>query len=510
MTQASIGSKIRNFMWPIYGKEHYKFLPMSIMIGLIIFNYTVLRTIKDSLVVTNAGTETITFLKVWAVVPAAFLFFFLYTKISNVLSKPALFYTLVVPFLAFFALFAFVLYPNKDVLHPHASADYLQSVLPAGFHGIIAMYRYWTFSLFYTLAELWGSVVLSLSFWQLANDVTTVKEAKRFYAHFYLLGNLFVFAAGYVTRHFSLVRDHLAPGIDPWAYTLNYLISIVTVAGLIVVGLYYFLQHHIFNRTDVELPPVHDAPKGKKKPKMSMGESIRFLISSRYLALIAVLVLAYNMCINLTEVAWKHRVHLQYPTENGYNGYMGFVYMCMGVATFVVILIGSAIVRNLGWKKGALATPIMLGITGLAFFGLSIFDSSLEPIIAMLGTTPLMLAVMFGTIQNVLSKSTKYALFDPTKEMAYIPLDSESKMKGKAAIDVVGSRLGKSGGALLQQAMFLLIGPITVIMPYSAVLMLIIIVAWVVAVYALNTRFTALTEADEKAEAAKHTTTAAA
>lgn len=40
----------------------------------------------------------------------------------------------------------------------------------------------------------------------------------------------------------------------------------------------------------------------------------------------------------------------------------------------------------------------------------------------------LMMAVWVGMVQNVLSKATKYALFDPTKEMAYIPLDKESKV----------------------------------------------------------------------------------
>jgi ATP/ADP translocase len=67
------------------------------------------------------------------------------------------------------------------------------------------------------------------------------------------------------------------------------------------------------------------------------------------------------------------------------------------------------------------------------------------------GTTPLMLAVLIGAAQNILSKAAKYSLFDPCKESAFIPLDAESRTKGKAAVEVIGAPLGKSGGSFLQQ-----------------------------------------------------------
>lgn len=107
----------------------------------------------------------------------------------------------------------------------------------------------------------------------------------------------------------------------------------------------------------------------------------------------------------------------------------------------------------------------MIGVTGLAFFALQLFAPTFAPIAAAWGTTPLLLAVLVGAAQNILSKSSKYSLFDPCKEMAYIPLDQDSKTKGKAAVDVIGNPLGKSGGSMIQQLLIFGVGSLTAATP---------------------------------------------
>src|SRR5579863_4880075 len=92
----SILSQARGLFWPIYGAEHKIWAPMATMVGLILFNYTVARNVKDGLVVTATGSsEIIPYLKGTLVLPAAFIFFLIYSKLTNLLNKRALFYTIV-------------------------------------------------------------------------------------------------------------------------------------------------------------------------------------------------------------------------------------------------------------------------------------------------------------------------------------------------------------------------------------------------------------------------------
>ncbi|XP_045830136.1 plastidic ATP/ADP-transporter [Trifolium pratense] len=468
-----------------------KIVPLGLMFFCILFNYTILRDTKDVLVVTAKGSsaEIIPFLKTWVNLPMAIGFMLLYTKLSNVLSKQALFYTVILPFIAFFGAFGFVLYPLSNYIHPEAFADKLLNVLGPRFLGPLAIIRIWSFCLFYVMAELWGSVVVSVLFWGFANQITTVDEAKRFYPLFGLGANVALIFSGRTVKYFSNMRKNLGPGVDGWAISLKGMMSIVVIMGFAICLLYWWTNNFV--------PLPERSVKKKKKPKMGTMESLKFLVSSRYIRDLATLVVAYGISINLVEVTWKSKLKAQFPSPNEYSSFMGDFSTATGIATFIMMLLSQYIFDKYGWGVAAKITPTVLLLTGVGFFSLLLFGGPIAPGLAAIGMTPLLAAVYVGAMQNIFSKSAKYSLFDPCKEMAYIPLDEDTKVKGKAAIDVVCNPLGKSGGALIQQFMILTFGSLANSTPYLGGVLLVIVLAWLGAAKSLDTQFTALRKEEE-------------
>src|SRR3989344_3000091 len=229
--------KWRSLLWPIHGFELKKFLPMFFVFFFINFNYTILRDTKDTLIVTATGAETIPFLKFWGVVPGAIIFMLIFTKLSNLVSRERLFMGLMASFGLFFGLYAAFLYPNRDAISPIALTNWMYEHFPQGLHGLVGMIRYWPSSVFYIMAELWGSAAISLLFWGFANQITKVDESKRFYALFGIGANLAMYRSGYLIKKFARIKEFLPPTVDAWGVTLNYTLSAVVVACIAAIAI---------------------------------------------------------------------------------------------------------------------------------------------------------------------------------------------------------------------------------------------------------------------------------
>ena len=483
--------RARQLLWPIHGYELKKFLPMLLMFFFISLVYSLLRNTKDTLIVTapGGGADLIPFLKVYGVIPASVLYMVLYAKVSNVLGRPMLFRAALAPFLVFFAGFALV-FPVREAIQPH-----WQGGLPPGLASLAAMARNWVFCLFYVMAELWGSVALSLLFWTFANDTVKVDESRRFYTLFGLGANLALIAVKFANQAIHAMERVLTgrQRMDAWtAYVI--LLMAVVLAGITAI----LVIHRWINRNVLTDPrfysPAEQRARLGVRPRLSLREAAGFLVRSRYLLWIAIMVICYGIAINLIEVTWKTHLGLLHPDPKDYQDFMADFSLATGATTlFLMLFVANNVIRVFGWTAAALATPVVLLVTGAGFFGFVLFEDASAPFLARFATTPLAAAVLFGTIQNVLSKATKYALFDPTKEMSYIPLDPESKVKGKAAIDVVGARLGKAGGSVIQQALIALHHSLRAVPGQIALILLLVIAGWIWAAQRLGRAFTRLT-----------------
>lgn len=503
MHQDAEFGKFRAFFWPIYRHEIKKIVPMMLMLFFICLNYTILRNLKDTVVITakDSGAEVIPFIKVWVLLPMAVISTLIFAKIANRYSQERVFYIMISFFLIFFGFFGFILYPQQHLLHPHEFADYLGGILPAGFKGMIAMFRNWTFTIFYVMCELWSTLIMSVLFWGIANEITKITEARRFYSMLGLVASVSGIIAGVVSNYVSVDNN--------WDLTLKTLVLMIIAAGLLTMGIFYWMNKNVLN--DASFDELHQSKIAlKTKKRLSIRASFSYLSNSKYLICIAVLVMSYNLVINMVEIVWKDQLRQLHSTPVEYNNYMNTLSSMVGLIATCSSLIMPQFIARFGWTKTALITPTIMLVTSLGFFAFMLFRFDLAaPVFALTGTTPLVIAVFFGALQVCMSKACKYSIFDATKEMTFIPLDHESKLKGKAAIDGVGSRLGKSGGSLIHQGLLMIFASVSASAPYVATILIAVIVIWMIAARSLGKQFAAIVGEKGREELGETTVTAA-
>lgn len=467
-----------------------KYFPTTLMFLLSAYIYSLLRGVKDSILVPKLGAELISFIKFYGVFPTTVLFFICFSKLANILSRDKLYYVIAMFFGGFFLLYAFLLGPNSQVLNLDLSE--VHEHFPRMKYQIM-MIEHWTVSLFYVMSELCGTVMLTLLFWQFANDIYNVQEAKKTYALFGLIGQLGLVIAGVVQSKVSEYFIVNPDDYESWDITIKWMMSSVFCVFLGLIAIYRWMFKNVLNN-----PALCDRQHNSEKEKISLSvmQSFKYVFSSKYLWLIMVIVFCYGVGVNMIESVWKDQLRFHYPSQNDYSAFMGKFHIFFGFATIIVMIFGTYILRKFKWIVSALFTPLGAGFTGVVFFNIIIFRDLFGELFPSLNISLLYMTVLVGSLQVMLFKSFNYAFVDATKEMAFIPLDRELRIKGKAAVDVIGGRFGKAFGAILQQLMFHFISPSLSDLTFEIfIVFAITMFMWVFAVIMLNKEFSRLAKA---------------
>ncbi|AWN82027.1 Npt1/Npt2 family nucleotide transporter [Candidatus Cardinium hertigii] len=434
-------------VFPIKKRERKKVSLLILLKFLISLVYSLLATLKDTKLVTahHSAAEIIPIIKGAIVFPLSIAVLVLYAALFNRLKPSTLFYGTVSFFLLLILLYGFVLYPNADRLTPDAAADWLQHYTGGKQLHWVAVFRYWIHVVFFVIAELWGQIVLMLLYWSFVNSVCTLQEAKRLYALLITAGDVaLLVSAPLINTYTNKYSNH------DFLLTIQALIGYVAVFCLAILLIYGLANHtlgHTLSTDSIQLP--------RKKLQLTLWQSLKHVATSKYLASIALATVACGLSMNIVEGTCKAYLKEAFPKESDYQNFYASISFWTGVtACCFSFFLSGGILRKFGWKITARIAPLLIGAIGCFFFLMSYGRYHFPFLSDWLTSKQLILYIAtLGAIHMVIAKATKYAFFDKTTQMAYIPLDPEAKIKGKAIVDLLGSRLGKAGSAWIQIAL---------------------------------------------------------
>ncbi|MCB9228699.1 MAG: hypothetical protein H6618_03725 [Deltaproteobacteria bacterium] len=461
-------------IWPIRPDEMKLFWLMSAFLMCLSLNYVIIHDIKDTLVVGHVGPSFVAFLKFWVTIPGAILFFLTYAKLSAHLPQKFLLYGILLLYALYFFVFAFYMYPDVGLSCEKSSVPDVRSSLDD-------LFIHWRIVIFYLAGELWGNVVLGLLFWGFANRLIRLSVAKRFYVPLNLSTAIATIAGG-------LLNSFISSGLR--SHSLDYMVTIKILSVILIFSIIlgiFFYQRIISSSDQFSQMTQKHTEKMDESQKTSFLMSIRTIFASPYLFRIAVMVMCFGFVYNFVEIIWKYELRQVFSKMNEYSSFLGLITVLQSIVSFLVIIMGSGFTVKFGWRKAALVTPAALMITAVLFFSCVLIkrESTLLTGFHWISMMP----VYLGALHFITARTCRLAFFEPGKDMLFIPLSGSLRTQGKSAVDVVGDRLGKGGGSLIQHSMIAAIGSIAGFVPYAFALSLCFLGIWFYSTISISSLF---------------------
>ena len=388
--------------------------------------YTIVRNMKDVLFIHDCGAQYIPVVKTWINFPISLLFVWIYNQLLNrFLHDWHTVYRITYCIVLFTITLLGLLYPVRYYLMWEGGCD-------------IVLLRNWITTIYYTMSPIWGTVVVSVLFWTLANRITSRDDAKHVYPLMGIFANTALVIAGFIMQ----VSGYYFA--NNWNHNVLFLTFINFLFGSISLGLHeWFIANDVNHNTTTFY--VESSTTTTTKP--SMLDSLQEIGKSAFIRNMVIMITCYGIVVNFYEMFWKHYIKQYFNDPVLHSIFMAKVSSCKGLITMMMMFTSSFVLSRVSWKTCALITPIIMLILGLFFF-IIIGGSSTH-------TSSAFFVVITGAVLSIFSKSSKYSLFDPCKEIAYISEDFDTQTKGKSVVDVLSTPIGKSGSSLIQQGVLM-------------------------------------------------------
>lgn len=307
--------------------------------------------------------------------------------------------------------------------------------------------RLWVSMVFW----FWAEVFLALSviqFWILVNDVYTPRQAKRFIG-FFVSGGLL-----------GGVLGSLAASLLSRVLGTENLLLVCPFLLLVALGILFALPKSL-----AEMRPEQEVRKeGAPKSRVGYLQSLRVLLKSRYLVILSGVMLSGFVVTKFIDFQFTRALKDRFlQDDDKRTAFLGVFFTVLLVASYLVhVLLTNRVLKEFGLRIALFIAPVVLAVG--AVFGFFLPAGSAPTI--MVWTS-----LMRGT-----DKSLSHSLNQSTREILYIPVPPETKVKAKVFIDLF---VNKFADALAALFLFLAFNRLHFSIPALSGLTLAFIAIWI-------------------------------
>ncbi|MBA2301752.1 MAG: HEAT repeat domain-containing protein [Acidobacteria bacterium] len=271
----------------------------------------------------------------------------------------------------------------------------------------------WTSAAFYLVGLILGILLIS-QFWTVANLVYDARQAKRLFGFIGGGAPLGGMAGSFILQTFT----------DDIGTTNMLLIS----SGMLV--LCALLVWTILRRTQAD--PADVAAAAKEEKGVGFTEALGLLRDSKHLQIIALVIsfAAVGAAIIEQQLNMAAEAAKGAGATDSITIFLAKVQLWTSTIGFIIqIWLTSKIHRYLGIGFALMVLPVSLGASAVVM----LFNA----------------ALWAPGLARVLDQSLRYTVDKTTREILFLPLPGDLKVKAKSFVDVTVDRMAKAGGALL-------------------------------------------------------------
>lgn len=275
------------------------------------------------------------------------------------------------------------------------------------------------------LFYVWVSVIFVMTvsqFWTYANNIFDPRQAKRLFGFLGAGGLLGGIMGGQVAR--------IATQIVDTRFAL--IVAAVILSGVILI---MALVHRM--RPQEEEPAAAATNSSGKLDKMDAAKGgLETIKSSRHLTLIAGVMILTVMVAQVVDVQFNWAVSRSISGKDAMTAFYGNFFTFMGIAAFLFQLIFTARIHRalgVGFAMRVLPVSMAFGTIGV-FVAAAAFPGAL---------------LAMAIVLKVSESGLRYSLDQATRELLFLPVPAQARLKAKAFIDVFVQRGAKGLAAVL-------------------------------------------------------------